>query len=116
MSKTLKDAESLHTDQHDANIISPVVNSSDEAGQKIDKAGDNSYGEPAKRVSENLETSSIRTTQVKEKEEKFSFIKPRDSKTLQQKETKGVKVKARKKKKVTFLILILIHFIIQLVY
>ena len=27
MSKSLKDAESLHTDQHDANVISPVVNS-----------------------------------------------------------------------------------------
>ena len=25
MSKSLKDAESLHTDHHDANIISPVV-------------------------------------------------------------------------------------------
>ena len=34
MSKSLKDAESLHTDQHDENIISPVVNSSDDAGQK----------------------------------------------------------------------------------
>ena len=53
MSKSLKDAESLHIDQHDANVISPVVNSSDEVGQKNDKAGDNSYDEPAKRVSEN---------------------------------------------------------------
>ena len=34
MLKSLRDAESLHTDQHDANVISPVVNSSDEAGQK----------------------------------------------------------------------------------
>ena len=31
MSKSLKDAESLHTDTQDENIISPVVNSSDEA-------------------------------------------------------------------------------------
>ena len=31
---------SLHTDRHDANVISPLVNSSDEAGQKNDKAGD----------------------------------------------------------------------------
>ena len=60
MSKSLKDAESLHTDQHDANGISPVVNSSDEAGQLNDEAGDNSYDEPAKRVSENLETSSTK--------------------------------------------------------
>ena len=55
-------------------------------------------------------------TQVKEKEKKFSFIKPGDSKTLQQKETKEVKVKARDKKNVAFLILLLIQFIIQLVY
>ena len=60
MSKNLKDAESLHADQHDANVISPVVNSSDEAERKNDKAGDNSYDEPAKRASENLETSSTR--------------------------------------------------------
>ena len=40
------------------NVISPVVNSSDEAGQKNDKAGDTSYDEPVKRISENLETSS----------------------------------------------------------
>ena len=120
MSKSLKDAESLHTDQHDANVISPVVNSSDEAGQENDKAGDNSYDEPAKRVSENLKTSSKKkgrqTAQVKEKEKEFSFIKPGDSKTFQQKETKKVKVKARTKKKVAFFILILIQFIIQLVY
>ena len=37
MSKSLKDAESLYTDQHDANVISPVVNPSDEAGQKMIK-------------------------------------------------------------------------------
>ena len=37
MPKSLKDAESLHTYQHDANVISPVVNSSDEARQKNDK-------------------------------------------------------------------------------
>ena len=59
MSKSLKDGDSLHTDQHDANVISPVVNSSEEEGQENDKAGDNLYDEPAKRVSENLEISSI---------------------------------------------------------
>ena len=37
MSQSLKDAESLHTDLHDANIISPVVDSSDEAGKKMIK-------------------------------------------------------------------------------
>ena len=37
MSKSLKDSESLHTDQHDANFNSPVVSSSDEAGQKMIK-------------------------------------------------------------------------------
>ena len=41
MSKSLKDAESLHIDLHDAKVISSVVNSSDEAGQQNDKAGDN---------------------------------------------------------------------------
>ena len=51
-------------------------------------------------------------TQVKEKKKKSPLIKPRDSKMLQQKEKKEVKVKARKKEKVT----LLIQFILQLVY
>ena len=51
-------------------------------------------------------------TQVKEKKKKSPFIKPRDSKMLQQKEKKEVKVKARKKEKVT----LLIQFILQLAY
>ena len=37
MSKSLKDAESRHTDQRDANVISRVDNSSDEADQKLVK-------------------------------------------------------------------------------
>ena len=37
MSQSLKDAESLHTDLHNANVISPVVDSSDEAGKKMIK-------------------------------------------------------------------------------
>ena len=37
MSQSLKDAESLHTDLHKANVISPVVDSSDEAGKKMIK-------------------------------------------------------------------------------
>ena len=56
----MKAAESLHTDQHDANVISHVVNSSHEAGQENNNSGDNSYDELAERVSENLETSSIK--------------------------------------------------------
>ena len=74
MSQNLKHAESLYTDQHDANVISPVVNnSSDGAGQKNDKAGDNSYDEPAKRVSKTKrlpqQVSKINdTSQVKEQE------------------------------------------------
>ena len=56
----MKDADSMYTDQHDANAISPVVNSRDEAGQENDKAGGNSYDETTKRVSENQETSSTK--------------------------------------------------------
>ena len=37
MSQSLKDAESLHTDLHNANVISPVVDSSDKAGKKMIK-------------------------------------------------------------------------------
>ena len=79
MSKNLKDAESLHTDQHDANVISPVVNSSDEAGQENDKAGDNSYDEPAKRVSENLETSSTKKEYKRHKSRKRKRNSPSSS-------------------------------------
>ena len=50
-------------------------------------------------------------TQVKEKKKKSPFIKPRD-KMLQQKGKKEIKVKARKKEKVT----LLIQFILQLLY
>ena len=66
MSKSLKDGESLHTDQHDANVISLIVNSSNGAGQKNDKAGD----EPAKRVSENLQTFSTRKQDKQHKSRK----------------------------------------------
>ena len=70
MTKSLKYAESLHTDQHDANVISPVVNSSDEIRQKNDKIGDNSYDKPAKRVSKTLETSSTRKQDKRHKSRK----------------------------------------------
>ena len=49
------------------------------------------------------------------KKNKFSFIKPADRKTLQQKETNEVKVQVRKKEKVVFFILIFIQFSMQLV-
>ena len=70
MSQSLKDAESLHTDHNDANVIFPVVNSSNEAGQENDKVGDNSYDEPAKEVSENLETSSTKKEHKRHKSRK----------------------------------------------
>ena len=35
MSKSLKDAESLQTDQHDTNVFFPVASSNDEARQEI---------------------------------------------------------------------------------
>ena len=57
------------------------------------------------------------TTQIKEKENKFSFINPGDSNTLQQRKTQEVKVKARKKEKVASLIRIFYtQSIIQLIY
>ena len=65
MSQSLKDAASLHTDKDEMKVISPTVKSSDETGQKNDKASDKSYDEPAKRVSENKIND---TSQGKEKE------------------------------------------------
>ena len=79
MSKSLKDVEPLHTHQHDANVIYPVVNSSDEVGQENDKAGDNSYDEPAKRVSENLETSSTKKEDKQHKSRKRERNSPSSS-------------------------------------
>ena len=115
MSKSLKDAESLHTDQHDSNIISSVVNSSDEAGQKNDKAGNNSYDEPAKRISGNVETSSTSKRDKRQSQEKGKKIPHH-----QNAPTKGRKKSSsrrEKKEKFAFLILIFyIQFIIQLVY
>ena len=70
MSQSLKDAGFLHTYKQGANVISPVVNSSDEAGQKNDKAGDNSCDEPTKRVSENPETFSTSKQDKRQKSRK----------------------------------------------
>ena len=96
MSKSLKDAELLHTYQHDPIVISPVVESNDVAGQKYNKAGNKSCDELAKRVWQNLETSSTSkqkindTSQGKGKKiaHQLPIIKPGDSKTLQQKRDK----------------------------
>ena len=83
MPKSLKDAESLHADQHDANVISSVVNCSDEAGQKKKKKKmiklDNSCDELAKRVSENLETSSTRKKDKRHKSRKKKINSPSSS-------------------------------------
>ena len=109
MSKSFK--QFLHTDQHDANVISPVVKSSDETGQTNYNNGDNSYDDSAKRVSENLETSSM----CKQKKRKINSpsSSPEIVKRFNKKTLKEAKVKARKKEKVAFLFLIFyIHFII----
>ena len=81
MPKSLKDAESLHADQHDANVISSVVNCSDEAEQKKKKMIklDNSCDELAKRVSENLETSSTRKKDKRHKSRKKKTNSPSSS-------------------------------------
>ena len=120
ISKSLKDAEYLHTDQHDANFISPVANSSDEAGQKKDKAGDKSYDEPAKRASENLEISSTRKQDKqhkswKRKRNSFSSS-PEIIKRSNKKRQKKSRSRPEKKEKVAFFILILHQFIIQFIY
>ena len=101
MSKSLKDAESLYIDQHDANVISPVVNSSDEVEQKNDKAGDNSYDEPAKRVSENLEISSTSKQDKRHKSRKGKRNSPSSSPEIVKRSNKKrrKKTKARKKRK-----------------
>ena len=90
MSKSLKDAESLHTDQHDPNAISPVVNSSDEAGQKIEQALDNSYHELAKRVSENLETSSNSPSSTPEIVKRCNKERQQKSKSRQEKRKRSL--------------------------
>ena len=95
MSHSLNDAESLHTNQHDANVISPVLNSSDDAGQKHDKA---KYPETS--------SASKQDKRHKPRKRKFPFIRPKERKTLQQREKKEVKVKARKKEKVPFIQLV----------
>ena len=94
----MKDAESLHTDQHDANVISPVVNSSDEAGQENDKAGDNSYDEPAKRVSENLETSSTKKEYKRHKSRKRKRNSPSSSPEIVKRSNKKRQKKSRSRR------------------
>ena len=57
-------------------VISPVINSSNEAGQKNYEAGDKPYDEPAKRVSENLETSSTSKQDKRHKSGKKKINSP----------------------------------------
>ena len=66
MSYCLKDVQYLYTDQHDTNVISTVVNSSDDAELKTHRAGDNSSDHPVKRVSENPETSTSKPSEAME--------------------------------------------------
>ena len=95
MLKRLKDAESLHADQHDTNVISPVVNSTDEAGQKNDKAGDNSYDEPVERVSKNLETSSTSKQDKRHKSMKRKNNSPSSSREVVKRSNKKRRKKSR---------------------
>ena len=98
MSKSLKDSESLSTDQHDANVISPEINCSDEAGQKNDKAVDNSYNEPTKRVSENLETSSTRKLDKRHKSRKRKRNCPSSSPEIMKRSNKKRQKKSRSRR------------------
>ena len=92
MSKSQKDAESLHADQHELQRWGRVKN---------DKAGDNSYNKPAKMVLENLETSSARKHDKRHKSRKGKInslssspeMKRRRNKT--KKETKKRRIKSR---------------------
>ena len=54
----MKYTKSMHTDQYDANVVSPVVNSGDKAEWKNDKAGGNSHDESIKRIPKNPENFS----------------------------------------------------------
>ena len=98
-------------------MLFPVINSSDEAGQKkiirlqITDIMNQQRGYQKTQTLPQQISKINDTSQGKEK--KFPFIKLRDNKTLQQKQKKEAKAKARKKEKVTFLILILIQFIMQ---
>ena len=95
MLKSLKDADSLHADQLDTNVVSPVVNSTDEAGQKNDKAGDNSYDEPAERVSKNLETSLTSKQDKRHKPMKRKSNSPSSSREVVKRSNKKRRKKSR---------------------
>ena len=89
MPEILESDVSLHTDQHDLIVIFPIVNSSDEAGHKDDKAGDNSYDGSAKRVPQNPDTSSTSKRDKRQKTKKrkgnFQEIVKRSNKKLKKK-------------------------------
>ena len=89
MPEILESDVSLHTDQHDLIVIFPIVNSSDEAGHKDDKAVDNSYDGSAKRVPQNPDTSSTSKRDKRQKAKKrkgnFQEIVKRSNKKLKKK-------------------------------
>ena len=89
MPEILEGDVSLHTDQHDLIVIFPIVNSSDEAGHKDDKAGDNSYDGSAKRVPQNPDTSSTskrdKRQKTKKRKRNFQEIVKRSNKKLKKK-------------------------------
>ena len=85
MPEILESDVSLHTDQHDWMVIFPIVNSSDEAGHKDDKAGDNSYDGSAKRVPQNPDTSSTSKRDKRQKTKKRKEIVKRSNKKLKKK-------------------------------
>ena len=55
--------------------LTPVIRQ----GKKNEKAGDNSYDEPAKKVSENLETSATRKQDKQPKSRKIKINCPSSS-------------------------------------
>ena len=74
MSKSLKDAESLHTDQQDANIISSVGSSSEEAGQKMIKLKITHMMRQQIGYQKNVETSSTRKQNKRHKSRKRKIV------------------------------------------
>ena len=102
MSKSLKDGESLHTDQHDANVISLIVNSSNGAGQKNDKAGD-TYMMSQQRGYQKTYKLSQQESKInntsQEKENKFSFIKLEIVKRSNKKRLKKSRSRRKKRKR-----------------
>ena len=86
MPESLKSAECLDTDQHDSNVISPAVISSDEAGQKMIKL-EITHMMTRQRGSQKTQKLSQKVNKINDtsqgkKKKKLPFIKPRGNKTL----------------------------------